>query len=56
MQINKSVSCKTLEELIEMVKKLRKKGKIISFNFSGNINKENKTESFSINWVEEEEV
>lgn len=56
MTINKSTNCETLEELIELVKKLKKKANVKSFGFNGNYNKEAKIESFSVNWVEEEEV
>lgn len=56
MLVNKNVNCKSLEELIETVKKLQKRAKIVSFNFNGNINKKDKTEYFSATWQEEEEV
>lgn len=56
MQITKNVTCKTLEELIELVKKLKKKANINNFSFSGSFNKETKTEYLSVNWTEEEEI
>lgn len=56
MQISKNATCKTLEELIELIKKLKKRTDIQTFNFSGNCNKKDKTEYFSVNWTEEEEI
>lgn len=56
MQINKNATCKTLEELIKLIEKLKKKANIKTFNFAGNYNKETKSESFYVNWTEEEEV
>ena len=56
MQISKNTSCKTLEELTVIIKKLKQKSGVLSFNFNGNDNKKDKVENYSINWVEEEEI
>lgn len=55
MQINKSINCKSLKELLLMLEKISKIKNIINYNFNGNFNKENSSENYNISWVEEED-
>ncbi len=55
MTINKSISCKTLKELLSMLEKISKLKNIQMYNFNGNLNKEHGSENYSISWVEEED-
>jgi len=53
MIITKTLDCKTIEELMETIKKLLKRSTVKVINFNGTINQEAKSTYFSVNWTEE---
>jgi len=56
MEIRKSVNFQSIKEGLETLEKLKKKKEILALDFSGSLNKQNKTERFVISWIEEEEI
>ena len=58
MQVNKTVTVQKFQELKDLIEKLRKNQKVQSFSFNGSVRKERdrKFESYSISWIEEEEI
>jgi len=54
--VNKSYTCATLDELLKIVSALQGKDSVTMINASIHINRETKSESFTAQWAELEDL